>query len=597
MSDKRIAASLANPGRRDNAADRLSDAIERTRAQSGSAHAWVALGEAFIAAGQTHSAPRCFARATALEPNAAVHWARLGRVLYSLREFQAAQDALRRATGLEPRSAQWQLLLGSISTEQNDIDGAFTAYARARESEPENLQCAIASALSIPLVYRDSAEIERWRSRYEAGLSFLHAELPKHPSWPAQALGVEWQNFSLAHQGCNDRIMQQSYADFVATLLAKVVPELQTIPARRSAVDRRICVGFLSSELRTCTIGDYFSSWILGLPRDRFDIRCYFTGYLPDALTAKLAAASDHFETIVGTADFVTRRVRSDRPDVLIFPDIGMSPQSYLLANLRLAPVQCAAWGHPVTTGSRYVDHFLSCAEMEPRDAGSHYRENLILLPGLGVRYTRPSPPTPITRARLGLPKDAHLYVLPNRIHKLLPDRDHVLLDIVSRDPRAVLVFFDAVAPGQRHAFVDRLQRGMQARGFEPRHQIKFLPLLPHAVFRSALSVADVMLDSPNFSGGSSALDALASGLPIVAQEGRFMRGRQSAAMLRMIGVPELVAEGDGQYVELALRVAGDGAYRAGLVERIATGLPRLFDRRDPIDALAEALKVMAAMP
>ena len=153
-----------------------------------------------------------------------------------------------------------------------------------------------------------------------------------------------------------------------------------------------------------------------------------------------------------------------------------------------------------------------------------------------------------------------------------------------------MLLFFDTDAPGQRRAFVERLQRGMSMLRIPPRQQLKFLPRLSHSDFRSALAVCDVMLDTPNFSGGSSALDALAAGLPIVAWEGRFMRGRQSAAMLRMVGVPELVAADRRGYVDRALRIASDAEYRRSLTERILAGLPRLFDRGEPVEALADAL-------
>jgi predicted O-linked N-acetylglucosamine transferase (SPINDLY family) len=99
------------------------------------------------------------------------------------------------------------------------------------------------------------------------------------------------------------------------------------------------------------------------------------------------------------------------------------------------------------------------------------------------------------------------------------------------------------------------------------------------------------MLDVPNFSAGSSALDALAVGLPIVAHEGAFMRGRQSAAMLRIVGVTDLVVQHREQYAESAVRVATDRSYRSQLSERIRAGLPRLFDRGEPIAVLADTLQ------
>ena len=131
------------------------------------------------------------------------------------------------------------------------------------------------------------------------------------------------------------------------------------------------------------------------------------------------------------------------------------------------------------------------------------------------------------------------MYVCPNRLHGNFPERDRVLLEIPARDARAILVFFDTVATGQRRALIEGLELGMRARGIESRQQLKFLPELPQGTFRDVLAIADVMLDRPELLRGSSALDALAVGLPIIAQEGRYMRGRQSAAMLRIVGLPE----------------------------------------------------------
>ncbi len=133
----------------------------------------------------------------------------------------------------------------------------------------------------------------------------------------------------------------------------------------------------------------------------------------------------------------------------------------------------------------------------------------------------------------------------------------------------------------------------MKLRGLSPRQQIKVLPLLSQRDFRQVMSVSDVMLDTLHWSGGSSSLDALTSGLPIVTLPGRFMRGRQSAAMLRLVGVEELIARDAEEYVEMALRVARDPAYREALCSRIREGLPRLVDRSEPIEALADAFERM----
>ena len=67
-----------------------------------------------------------------------------------------------------------------------------------------------------------------------------------------------------------------------------------------------------------------------------------------------------------------------------------MHPDIVSFAALRLAPVQCMAWGHPTTSGSTQMDWYLSCEAMEPAGAQAQYDERLALLPGLGTRYEAP---------------------------------------------------------------------------------------------------------------------------------------------------------------------------------------------------------------
>ena len=61
------------------------------------------------------------------------------------------------------------------------------------------------------------------------------------------------------------------------------------------------------------------------------------------------------------------------------------------------------------------------------------------------------------------------------------------------------------------------------------------------------------------------------------------------------VGVEELIARDAEEYVEIALRVARDRAYRETLSSRIGEGLPQLADRSEPIEALAAAFERMVS--
>ena len=122
--------------------------------------------------------------------------------------------------------------------------------------------------------------------------------------------------------------------------------------------------------------------------------------------------------------------------------------------------------------------------------------------------------------------------------------------------------------------------------GADFERQVTFLPWQSRASFRALLKRADLYLDTIGFSGFNTAVQALECGLPIVAREGRFLRGRLASGVLRHLGLDELVAPSDEAYVELAVALAADRERRQELRRRIEAGRERLYRDREPLDAL-----------
>jgi predicted O-linked N-acetylglucosamine transferase (SPINDLY family) len=79
-------------------------------------------------------------------------------------------------------------------------------------------------------------------------------------------------------------------------------------------------------------------------------------------------------------------------------------------------------------------------------------------------------------------------------------------------------------------------------------------------------------------------------GLPVVAWEGRFLRGRLAGGIMKRIGLPELVARSEGEYVAAAVRLCRDADFRSRMRERIAAGRNVLFGDEAPVRALEEFL-------
>jgi predicted O-linked N-acetylglucosamine transferase (SPINDLY family) len=101
---------------------------------------------------------------------------------------------------------------------------------------------------------------------------------------------------------------------------------------------------------------------------------------------------------------------------------------------------------------------------------------------------------------------------------------------------------------------------------------------------------ADVFLDTPGFSGFNTALQAIDCGLPVLAWEGRFLRGRLASGILRRIGLDELVADTEEAYAEKAVRLAQDAAYWGEVRSRMIAARAPLHGDTAPVRALERFL-------
>jgi protein O-GlcNAc transferase len=584
---KHLAALLARRGTPREARATLEQALA---AAPRDASLWLRLAQAQTEEGDAAAALASLASASAAGPRDAYTWTRIGHLYAEHWKFAEADAALAQASARDPGSAEIESLRALVKQEVGDIAGAMQALALGRSRNPDDLRIVIAERLFLPQSYESVEDVAHWRKRYEEGLASVVQE---SPNWLARAedlFQLERNNFFLAYQGEDDRELQRQYSGVLARVAGAAAPGLVSPLPIRFDGQRRLRIGFLGNIFRDSTAGRYFERWVTGLDAERFERFIYHTAPVVDAFTRRIATASDtFFDQRVGTRQ-LAERVRADELDVLVYPEVGMSSMTYLLAALRLAPVQCAGWGHPVTTGSAAIDHYFTCAPMEPEGGEAHYTENLVALPGIGVEYAMPEPQPAALRSQFGLPEGKRIYLCAQSLFKVHPEMDDLFAEVLARDAEGVLVFFQAPARAVTEQLGARIQRALARRGVPPRGQVKFLPRLSGPYFRSALAIADVVVDTLRWSGGNTSMDAFAAGVPVVTLPGRFMRGRQTAAMLEMMELRELCADNPDAYVSLALEVAGDHERNAALRTAILERRERLFDRRECTVAFQEAL-------
>ncbi len=451
---------------------------------------------------------------------------------------------------------------------------------------------AVDARLTVPENYPDEASTSAWRERYRDGLAQIAEAMPETFGNDERLALVRHTAFRLAYHGGNDLKLQSRRGDWLAALMQPLTPARALRTTDRS---KKIRVAFASKHIRNCTVGHYFKHILTDLTGERIEVFVYACGER-DAFTDDVqsgVAQLRHFDDDDKALLAMAHAIAADAPDVLIYPEIGMEQIIEKLAAMRLAPLQCMLWGHPVTSGLPTIDVFFSAAALEPDNAQAHYRERLHLLTRLGTCYPQPPAPSALTRKQLGLPENASLVVCAQSPFKWSPQFTRAVGEMLVQFPDARLVVFDGPTANRPRLFDAYLEHFFEPLGINVSTRVIRLPQRSRVDFLAVLSLCDIALDTFGFSGGNTSLDALSVGLPVVTLPGEFMRGRQTFAMLRVLpaSVHEtLIANGIESYLDIAQRLLADAEKRGRLRDEISTHASALFNDFKPVIQMREWL-------
>ena len=538
--------------------------------------------------------------AVRLAPGDARSCNNLGIARLELGRPREAEACYRRAIALDAQFADAHYNLGCLLAGDGRADDAVSCHAAAVAADPLHGPARLALCMSrLPILYRTQAEVAGRRADYLAALDALAVtvETSSVADAVAAAIGTS-QPFFLPYQEQNDREPQAAYGRLVCRLLAEAEP-----PSRLAVAPMpgdRIRLGIVSGFFLDHTIFRLFlEGWLAELDRDRFEVTAFHTGRASDATTAHCAELCDRFVHGMPSPSAWRAAVAGTAPHVLLYPEVGMDPIAARLAAQRLAPVQCVTWGHPETTGMPTLDYFVSSELMEPEGGEAHYTEHLVRLPGLGLHYT-PDALTgpPLDRRSIGLDPGVPVYWSGQALYKYLPGYDQVFPRIAAAVGTCRFVFIGfAKSDAVTTLFRERLGRAFAAFGLDANRYCVMLPPMPQQRFIAAAGLADVMLDTPGWSGGRSTLDCLVHGPAIVTLPGPFMRGRHTAAILRRIGCEATIARSLDEYVSIAVRLGLDGTARSDVRGAVARGRHRAFRDSGAVRALEGFITEAVARP
>ncbi|PKU24160.1 tetratricopeptide repeat protein [Telmatospirillum siberiense] len=582
-------------GRREDAIDCFRRAL-RLRPDYG--ELLVNLGNALRDDGRSGEAIACYVRAMAVTPNGFEALNNLGNALKDGGAMEAALAAYRSVVTVRPDFAEGHYNLGLALRALGCRDAADASFRRALALEPDYAECRLVRTMdSLPILAETPASSLAAPLSFDLALDDLAVWAKDHGAAFGDAVGSA-QPFYLAYRPGDHRGRLSRFGDLAAAA-AKIRWQGPRIVQERGGVPRhRLRIGIVSAQIRRHPVWDVVLRGIIdGLDRRRFEVFLYQTRPESDEETIWAAGRVAHFEQGPKTMASWLADISAHRPDILFYPEIGMDPATSALAALRLAPLQVAGWGHPITTGLPTIDLFFSGALLEGAEADRHYREKLVRLPGTGVCTKAFAVDTvPIDPVSLGLPADRATvrFALCHTPFKFDPGYDHLYVQIAKAAGACQFwLSRDAKYPWASDRLFDRLAGAFRSEGLDPGDYLRMLPWLPPGKFGGFLQEMDIYLDSPAFSGYTTAWQAAHGGLPIITLEGAFLRQRLAAGVLRQIGQNEGIVASEEAYAALAVRWAGECRKPAPWLARreaLRLAAPRADGNRRAVRAFEQAL-------
>jgi protein O-GlcNAc transferase len=477
---------------------------------------------------------------------------RLVELSYHHNFWQEAIEIARRCVALYPSSANAYWNLAHLLVECWKMEEALEALDKAEALG------AVAGARSLRAAAAGkTGDVDRTLDLY---LALAHEDASFASSAAMSSL-------------YSDKLSVQAVADLHRALFAKLGEGARDRASfvRAPLQGRRVRVGIVSADFHHQHPVNIFMQPVLReMDASRFEVFMYFNGESHDAQTALARQRVAHWVEATALNDTqLAKRIEADAIDVLI--DMAGHTNKHRMAMFakRAAPVQMTYLGYPGSTGVPNMDYIVGDSTVTPEGCEGLYSEQVLRLPGTVFCYAPEEHyPDPVwTRVDTERPLTFGSF---NNVPKLTPRTLALWARVLAEVPESRLVL-KAPSFGDEAA-VRAFGKRLRALGVDPQ-RVTFRGPVGLSDMMAEYADIDIALDPVPYNGGTTSLQAMWMGVPVVTQLGGYFVSRMGASFMTAAGLPEWVANDDDGYVAVAKRMAADRAalwaLKRGLRERL----------------------------
>jgi len=467
----------------------------------------------------------------------------------------------------EIKSSESYYLLGiSHLALGNDLESKIN-FEKSLKFENANIN--FLNLNTFPRVYKNTRQLNYFRKKFLLLINNINNLLSNKTLSNNERLNIikSKTNFHLAYQQKNDLELNKKYYD----LLSKIYPQ-----DKRFKIDQFIenKILFVSGFFHKHTVSKIFFNFVEEVAKiKKFEVHMLHLSHIEDDWTALFRNLNGKFHQKTSINE-IYNFLMKEKFKTIIFLDHAMNNITQAILNVKLAKKYIMLWGHPITTGSRNVDFFVSSKFMDNNNQ-DNYSEKLLLLDGIGFNYKVDKNLNSLKKI---IPKNKSFYI-PQALFKFLPKYDHLLGVLLEQNKNSTISIIKDKDPHYTKIFVERLLKNKKInKNFK---RIFFLDGQDKKFnFIDKLMEHKIVMDTVGWSGGNTSIEAIYLDKPIITLEGNTLRGNHTSAILKQINLEILIAKNYSEYLALAKKINDDENFYNFVVEKIKTNKKFLFKKQ-----------------
>lgn len=428
-----------------------------------------------------------------------------------------------------------------------DLDINQRFYKKYLSLDQKNLETYLESLFIVSSIYIDNAKFNSSRSKFQENLENIKDleinNYKKKDRFP------RIMTFYLSYNNENNLPILKKFTQNISKLYPVLNMQLNL---KYSSLMSKIRIGFVSEFLTDHTIGKLFSSLILELDANKFDVTVFHSSKTKNGYIKKLIDLKVRTVNLPSLLKDKIQVLENAKLDIVFYTDIGMSGDLYYLTFYRFAKFQINTWGHPETSGNNNIDYFLSNEMSEFYDSSKYYSEKLIKFKNFNIYCDVPRFNN--KEFKYNFPQNKNIYFCPQTIFKLVPDFDEVLKGIIDLDQKALIFFIKDSYHHQYKIFLQRLKNKKIDLD-----KIIFLDRLSQSEFIYLCGKSDVLLDPLYFGAGNSFMETFLYPAPLVTCPGTFLRSRLALGLYKQLNIQDApICKSTNDYVFKAVELANN---------------------------------------